>query len=115
MSIKPPFTELEIEKAPSGFYEGYSLPIALISKSIMVALVLWALVWPGNANAVLSYVNSTLLNGFNGFYIIAVGLFAFFLFVLALLPATGSKKLGTPETVPIQVSLVPWRVSEAVM
>ena len=100
MSIKPPFTELEIEKAPSGFYEGYSLPIALISKSIMVALVLWALVWPGNANSVLSYVNSTLLNGFNGFYIIAVGLFAFFLFVLALLPATGSKKLGTPETVP---------------
>ncbi len=34
MSIKPPFTELEIEKAPSGFYEGYSLPIALLSKIV---------------------------------------------------------------------------------
>ena len=43
MSIKPPFTQLEIDKAPSGFYEGYSLPIALISKAIMVALVVWAL------------------------------------------------------------------------
>ncbi|MFL4471807.1 BCCT family transporter [Tateyamaria armeniaca] len=100
MSIKPPFTDLEIEKAPSGFYEGYSLPIALISKAIMVALVLWALVWPGNASSVLSSVNGTLLNGFNGFYIISVGIFAFFLFVLALLPATGSKKLGTANTVP---------------
>ena len=100
MSIKPPFTELDIKKAPSGFYEGHSLPIALISKSIMVALVLWALVWPGNANAVLSAVNSSLLNGFNAFYIISVGFFAFFLFALALLPATGAKKLGTPETVP---------------
>ena len=36
MAIKQPFTELEIKKAPSGFYEGNSLPIALISKSIMV-------------------------------------------------------------------------------
>ncbi|MEP1198781.1 BCCT family transporter [Tateyamaria sp.] len=100
MSIKPPFTELEIEKAPSGFYEGYSLPIALISKTIMVALVVWALVWPGNASSVLSAVNGSLLNGFNSFYIVSVGIFAFFLFVLALLPATGSKKLGTAETVP---------------
>lgn len=60
MSIKPPFTELEIEKAPSGFYEGYSLPIALISKAIMVALVVWALIWPGNASSFLSSVNGTL-------------------------------------------------------
>ncbi len=100
MSIKPPFTELEIEKAPTGFYEGYSLPIALISKAIMVALVVWALVWPGNASSVLSTVNGSLLNGFNSFYIVSVGVFAFFLFVLALLPATGSKKLGTAGTVP---------------
>lgn len=94
MSIKKPFTELEIPKAPSGFYEGYSLPIALISKSIMAALVLWALVWPGNASSVLSAVNGTLLNSFNVFYVIAVGGFAFFLFILALLPATGKKILG---------------------
>ena len=50
MSIKPPFTDLEINKAPSGFYEGYSIPIALISKISMTALVLWALVLPLNAN-----------------------------------------------------------------
>ena len=100
MSIKPPFTELEIKKALTGFYEGHSLPIALISKTIMTLLVIWALIWPGNASSVLSTINSTLLNSFNGFYIVSVGAFAFFLFVLAVWPSVGKKKLGTAETVP---------------
>jgi choline/glycine/proline betaine transport protein len=94
MSIKPPFTELEIKKAPSGFYEGYSLPIALISKSIMVALVLWALIWPLGANGALSQLNGFLLKGFNTFYIIAVGAFFFFLAVVAILPTTGKRLMG---------------------
>lgn len=94
MSIKPPFTELEINTQDSGFYEGYSLPIALISKISMVLLVLWALVFPVGAGEMLSYVNGTLLKSFNVFYIIAVGVFAFFLFVVALIPSTGRRTLG---------------------
>ena len=94
MSIKPPFTELEINTQDNGFYEGYSLPIALISKITMVCLVLWALIWPLNAGATLSSVNSTLLNGFNTFYVISVGLFAVFLFAIALIPGTGKQLLG---------------------
>lgn len=66
----------------------------------MIALVLSALVWPGNANSVPSWVNGSLLNIFNGLYVVSVGVFAFFLFVLALLPATGRKKLGTADTNP---------------
>ena len=62
MTVKPPFTDLEINTQDAGFYEGYSLPIALISKVSMVALVLWALVFPDGAGSVLSSVNSTLLN-----------------------------------------------------
>ena len=73
MAPSPPFTDLEIRKAPSGFYEGYSLPIALISKLSMALLVIWALVWPANANGVLGSVNGRLLEGFNGFYIVIVG------------------------------------------
>ena len=96
MALKPPFTELAIKKAPSGFYEGYSLPIALISKFTMSMLVIWALFWPVNANGVLGSVNWTLLEGFNGFYIIIVGLFAAFLLVLAVLPQTGRRLMG-PE------------------
>ena len=94
MSIQSPFTDLQIQKSPAGFYQGYSLPIALISKVSMTLLVLWALVWPGNANDVLSVVNGKLLNGFNAFYIVAVGIFTFFLFVLALIPSVGGRKLG---------------------
>ncbi|GAA6210194.1 BCCT family transporter [Cognatishimia sp. WU-CL00825] len=96
MSIKPPFTELEIKTEEKGFYENASLPIALVSKGIMVALVLWALIWPGNANSTLGSLNWSLLEGFNQFYIIIVGLFAFFLFIVAALPYSGRKVMGTP-------------------
>ncbi|MFT5508354.1 MAG: choline-glycine betaine transporter [Hyphomicrobiaceae bacterium] len=100
MAVGPPFTDVEIRKSPSGFYEGYSLPIALISKLSMALLVIWALFWPANANGVLGSVNSTLLQGFNGFYIIIVGFFAVFLFVLAILPQTGRRLMGRPGEAP---------------
>ncbi len=96
MSIKPPFTELEIKTQDSGFYKDNSLPIALISKGIMVLLVIWALVWPANANSTLGSLNWKLLEGFNSFYIIIVGLFAFFLAVVAILPQTGKRVMGRP-------------------
>ncbi len=96
MTLKPPFTDLEINTQDSGFYEGYSLPIALVSKIGMVLLVLWALVFPAGAGAILADVNSTLLNSFNTFYILSVGAFAFFLIIVAIIPATGKRVLGTP-------------------
>ena len=100
MSIKPPFTDLAIKKQPAGFYKDNSLPIALISKGIMVALVLWALVFPANANGTLGSLNSQLLNIFNQFYIIIVGFFAFFLLAIAILPKTGARVMGTPGEKP---------------
>ena len=99
MSIKPPFTELDIKKQESGFYENNSLPIALISKGIMVALVLWALVFPANANGTLGSWNTSLLNVFNQFYIVIVGLFFFFLIAVAILPS-GQRIMGTPGEKP---------------
>ena len=57
MSVKPPFTAVEVGWAASGFYEGHSVEIALLSKGIMVALVIWALVWPSNANSNLGSLN----------------------------------------------------------
>lgn len=100
MSIKQPFTDLQIRKAGGGFYEGNSVEIALLSKGIMVALVLWALLFPANANGTLGSLNSQLLNIFNQFYIIIVGFFAFFLLVIALLPKTGARVMGTPGDQP---------------
>ncbi|MFT4959871.1 MAG: choline-glycine betaine transporter, partial [Paracoccaceae bacterium] len=100
MSIKPPFTELEIKKASSGFYEGYSVPIAFISKISMAMLVIWTLMWPANANGVLGSLNWRLLSDFNVFYIVIVGFFAFFLFVVAALPQTGQRIMGNPGEAP---------------
>ncbi len=100
MSIKPAFTELEIKRQEGGFYHDNSLPIALVSKGIMVALVLWALIWPANANATLGSLNGLLLVFFNQFYIIIVGLFVFFLLAVAIIPSTGRRLLGTPGEAP---------------
>lgn len=101
MTIKPPFTDLEIKKQDGGFYHDNSLPIALLSKSIMIGLVLWALIWPANANGTLGSWNSQLLALFNQFYIVIVGLFFFFLAIVAIIPSTGRRIMGregeTPE------------------
>ncbi len=100
MSIKEPFTDLEIKTADDGFYANNSVPIALISKGIMVALVLWALVFPANANSTLGSWNFQLLEVFNSFYIVIVGLFFYFLVVVAILPGTGKRVMGTPGVKP---------------
>lgn len=100
MKIKPPFTDLDIKTQDGGFYHDNSLPIALISKGIMVALVLWALIWPANANGTLGSLNWRLLEGFNQFYIIIVGFFAFFLLVVAVIPQTGRRVMGKPGEAP---------------
>lgn len=98
--IKPPFTDVVIEKSPSGFYENYSLPIAIGSKCIMVALVLWALLWPSSANRILDSFKWQLLESFNAFYIILFGFFAVFLIVIAVIPATGKRVMGLPGEKP---------------
>ncbi len=100
MSIKPQFTDLTIKKQEGGFYHDNSLPIALISKGIMVALVLWALIWPANANGTLGSLNGQLLALFNQFYIVIVGLFVFFLLVIALIPSAGRRIMGVPGEAP---------------
>lgn len=65
--VLPPFTDVEIDTRPHGFYEGYSLPIALVSKIVMTLLVVWALTFPHSAGQTLSSVNASLLNVFNAF------------------------------------------------
>ena len=66
----------------------------------MVALVIWALVWPANANSNLSSLSWWLLEVCNAFYIIIVGISAFFLAVVAILPKTGKRKMGRTDEAP---------------
>lgn len=100
MAIKPPFTNLEIPKSPTGFYAGYSVPIALISKISMTLLILWALMSPESASSTLSAVNSTLLKSFNPFYVLVVAFFTFFLIAIAIVPSTGRRKMGRENESP---------------
>lgn len=100
MRLKDPFTTLDIRTAERGFYAGHNVTVAVASKIVMTLLVIWALVWPGNASGTLASVNSRLLESFNSFYIIITGLFFFFLAALALIPATGKRVLGQPGDKP---------------
>ena len=100
MDFKPPYTDVDINLSEDGFYKGYSLPIALISKIGMTALVLWAAVWPDQAKEGLSALNGAMLNNFNSFYVIAVGFFALFAFVIAIIPSSGKRILGQPGEKP---------------
>ena len=94
MATKSPFTKLEINRSKTGFYAGRSVEIAVISKAIMIGLVIWALIWPANANSALGSLNWRLLEDFTQFYIISVGLFFFFLMVVAILPQKGKRVMG---------------------
>lgn len=100
MSLEEPFTDLKIERQSTGFYKGYSLPIALVSKITVSLLVLWALVWPLSANDTLRSWKSGLLAEFNVFYDFSVAVFAFFLFLVAIIPATGRMRLGAENERP---------------
>ncbi len=94
--IKPPFKDIKVKKESTGFYKGYSLPVVLVSKFLIVFLVLWALFLPDFSSKIFSDVNNFLLKGFNTFYILATGLFAFFCFWLAWRPTTAKRRLGKP-------------------
>lgn len=100
MSIREPFTDLDIKTQDGGFYHENNLTIALVSKGIIVGLVLWALIFPANANGTLGSLNSQILAIFNQFYIYIVGFFAFFLLVVAIIPSTGRRVMGKPGEAP---------------
>lgn len=107
MSVKQPFTDVEVQVSDDGFYKGYNIPIALISKIGMALLVVWAAAWPGNAKALLSAWNGQLLEQFNALYIVAFGIFAFFCFAIALIPSSGKRVLG-PEGGKPEFSTFSW-------
>ncbi|SMO97787.1 BCCT family transporter [Paracoccus laeviglucosivorans] len=98
--LKPPFTDIDIQTVDNGFYEGYSLPITLASKIAFALLTAWALLRPGSAEAILSLLNTEILGVFNLFYILAVGVFAWFLIAVAVIPSSGRRKLGRPDEKP---------------
>ena len=100
MNLKDPFTDVKITTQKKGFYQGFSIPIALITKLSMSLLVVWAAVWPASANNTLSLLNTASLEKFNVFYIYSVAFFCLFGLMIAIIPRFGSKRLGQPNEKP---------------
>lgn len=129
MSLKPPLMELPIETAEKGFYSGFSMSVAVVSKIIIASLVIWAIVFPEQAGSVLNAINSFILANTAYWYIWIVALFFFTCAILAIIPATGKLKLGVEDDVPefarfswfammfgaaIGVGMLTWAVAEPV-
>ncbi|KAF0676707.1 BCCT family transporter [Profundibacterium mesophilum] len=100
MANKPPLMELDIETADRGFYSGFAKSVAIPSKILVSALIVWAITVPDNAAAVLNALNGALLSSFASWYVWVVALFLILCITLALVPATGRMKLGLPDDRP---------------
>lgn len=129
MSSKPPLMELPIATADHGFYSGFSISVAVVSKIIIAALVIWAIVFPEQAGRILNAINSFILSHTAYWYIGIVALFVLTCSILAVIPATGKLKLGLEGDEPefarfswfammfgaaIGVGMLTWAVAEPV-
>ena len=129
MSVLPPLTDLPIKTAESGFYRGFSVNVAVVSKIIISCLVVWCIVWPTEAGTILGEWNTAILAQFAAWYIWVVTAFVIVCLGLALWPAGGRLKLGRDGEVPefsnfswfsmmfgagIGVGMLTWAVAEPV-
>ena len=101
MALPPPITNLNIDTRTDGFYAGFNHFVAVGSKVLIGLLILWAAVFPDQAGAALSTLNSWLLAHFGHWYMYVVFFYILVCVGLAAWPATGRIHLGksgeTPE------------------
>ena len=101
MAHKPPLMDLPIQTADRGFYAGFSKDVAITSKILIAALIVWAIAVPETAAKILGDLNGSLLGTFSSWYIYVVALFLLVCIILAIIPSTGRLRLGlegdTPE------------------
>ena len=129
MSVKPALTDLPIETASSGFYNGFSQVVTICSKVLIGGLVIWAIAFPEQSGAVLNGINKFILSSFGAWYIWTVTLFVLVCIGLAIWPAGGRLILGQAGDKPefsnfswfsmmfgagIGVGMLTWSVAEPV-
>jgi len=100
MSMKSLTGDLVINRTEEGFYKGFNQVVTIGSKLLISALVLWAIIWPEEAGAVLSSIQSVALGSFGAWYIYAMAAFFVVCIVLAFAPKVGNIKLGGVDTQP---------------
>lgn len=100
MATKPPLMNLDIPTADSGFYEGFSKFVAIGSKLMIGALILWAVAFPDAAGAALNAIRSTIDANTGSWYMYAMAFYIIVCLVLALMPSTGKIRLGGEDSKP---------------
>ena len=98
--IAPPLIELPIRTATRGFYDGFSRQVTIPSKIIVSLIILWAIFFPVSANETLTRANSTIISSFAGWYVYLVAALIAVCGLLAVVPATGSLRIGNPGEKP---------------
>ena len=100
MALPPPITNLTIDTRTDGFYAGFNHFVAVGSKVLIGILIIWAAVFPEQAGAALSALNSWLLAHFGHWYMYVVFFYILVCVGLAAWPATGRIHLGKPGEAP---------------
>lgn len=98
--MKPHLNQLNIATSASGVYKGVNPRVALPSSIILLALVIWAVIFPDQAGAILTGFNDLILRHFARWYIWLLALFALFCLLIAIWPKSGKLKLGQAEDKP---------------
>lgn len=91
---------MPIKIARKGFYAGFSRPVTLISKVLIGALILWAVIFPKEAGAILKSLQSQSTGIFGAWYVLVTAFFVIVCLLLALHPKSGKTKLGKPGETP---------------
>ncbi|MGB3807096.1 MAG: BCCT family transporter [Erythrobacter sp.] len=99
-SIDPPVVELSINTHDRGFYDGFSRAVTIPGKIIVSLLILWAIFFPVNAMETLEVANSTIIATFSGWYVYLVAALIMICAILALIPQTGSLRIGPADETP---------------
>jgi len=97
---KSPLTDLDIKTDTQGFYEGFSRFVALGSKLVLGALILWAIVFSDAAGSALSSIRDTIDANTGTWYMYAMASFIFVSLGLAIWPSTAKIRLGGDDCKP---------------
>lgn len=105
--IDPPVVELPITTHDRGFYDGFSREVAIPGKIIVSLIILWAIFFPVNAMETLEVANSTIISTFSGWYVYLIATLIMACLILAVIPQTGTLRLGYPGEKP-EFSRLSW-------
>ncbi|MWV27228.1 BCCT family transporter [Erythrobacter sp. GH3-10] len=98
--MDPPLVDLPINTHDKGFYDGFSRSVTIPAKVIVSLIIMWAIFFPVSANETLVAANNTIIATFSGWYVYLVAVLMVVTLVLAIIPQSGSLRIGNPGEEP---------------